>query len=434
MTRLTATQARRRFLVLIGLRWLPVGLLIPIFILLPLSRGLSLTEVGFVFALQGLVVFALELPTGGLSDSLGRRPVQLLAGGVGLASLGLFAVADTPAVFAVALALQGVCRALDSGPLEAWFVDTTLAADPGARIERGLARGSSVLGVTIALGALASGALVAWAPTPGLDPLLLPVLAAIGLAGASLAGVWLLMTESPRSRERGALAVSVRSVPGLVREGVGLVRASTVLRALVAVELFWGFSMAAFENLVPVRMAELTGGMEATAAIMGPATAVAWLAAAAGAAGVVPVSARLGVARTAALLRVVQGATVVVMGLVAGVVGVVTAYFACYAAHGASNPMHTTLLHRQVDASHRTTILSLDSMVAQPAGSLGLIVLAALADGSSVGTAMIVGGVVCAVAAPLYLPARRPRRPAAPVRVAVIPGDGEAPAAPIPGR
>ena len=38
---------------------------------------------------------------------------------------------------------------------------------------------------------------------------------------------------------------------------------------------------------------------------------------------------------------------------------------------------------------------------------IGAIVLAALADGTSVATAMVVGGIICAVAAPLYIPAWR---------------------------
>ena len=131
MTALDARSARTRYLILVGLRWLPTGLLIPIIVLLALSRGLSLTEIGVVFGLQGLVVLFLELPTGGLSDALGRRPVLILASLVGLVSLSLLYVADSVALFAAATILQGVYRALDSGPLEAWYVDATLAADPG---------------------------------------------------------------------------------------------------------------------------------------------------------------------------------------------------------------------------------------------------------------------------------------------------------------
>ena len=106
MTALDARSARTRYLVLVGLRWLPTGLLIPVIVLLALSRGLSLTEIGLVFSLQGLVVLFLELPTGGLSDALGRRPVLILASLVGLVSLGLLYVADS----------VGAVRGLDDPP------------------------------------------------------------------------------------------------------------------------------------------------------------------------------------------------------------------------------------------------------------------------------------------------------------------------------
>jgi MFS family permease len=410
MTALDARTARRRFLILTGLRWLPTGLLIPVTVLLALSRGLSLTEIGLVFSLQGLVVLALELPTGGLSDSLGRRPVLILACLVGLVSLSLLYVADSVALFAASTALQGVFRALDSGPLEAWYVDATLAAEPDAEIEKGLSAASAVLSVAIAVGALTSGALVALDPFPAIPTLALPLLVALALMVLNLIAIVALMSESRVARDLAAVASSVRAVPAVVRAGIGLLRASRVLLALVGVELFWGFSMVTFEALFPVRLAEVTGSTTEAAALMGPVSSVAWFAAAAGAALVVMVSARIGVARSAAALRVTQGAAIVAMGLVAGPVGVVTAYLACYVAHGASNPMHMTLLHREVDGPHRATVLSMNSMVAQPAGALGAILLAALADGTSLSTAMIVGGIICAAAAPLYIPACRAER------------------------
>ena len=73
-TTLDARSVRRRYLALIGLRWLPTGLLIPVMVLLAQWRGLSLTEIGFVFSLQGLVVLALELPTGGGPTRSGAVP------------------------------------------------------------------------------------------------------------------------------------------------------------------------------------------------------------------------------------------------------------------------------------------------------------------------------------------------------------------------
>ena len=95
---------------------------------------------------QGLVVLALELPTGGLADALGRKPVLATAWTVNLAALGLFALADSFALFFLAWALLGVFRALDSGPLESGYVDATLAVDPDAKYEPGLGLAGTVLG------------------------------------------------------------------------------------------------------------------------------------------------------------------------------------------------------------------------------------------------------------------------------------------------
>jgi hypothetical protein len=308
------------------------------------------------------------------------------------------------------MALQGVFRALDSGPLEAWYVDATLAAEPRAEIEHGLSAGSTVLSLAIALGALLSGALVALDPFESIPTLALPLLVALAFGVVNALAITLLMTETRRARGARAVASSIQAVPRVIADGIGLLRASRVLLALVAVELFWGFSMVTFESLFPVRLSEVVGDTDQAAALMGPVTSVAWFASAAGAGLIVAVSRRIGVARSAALLRILQGGTIVAMGLIAGPLGVVIAYLACYVAHGASNPMHMTLLHRQVDGPHRATVLSMNSMISQPAGALGAILLSALADSTSISTAMIAGGIICALAAPLYIPAWRAER------------------------
>jgi MFS family permease len=403
---------RRRYLVMHGLRWLPTGLLIPTLTLLPLQRGLTLSQYGLVFAAQGFVVLCLELPTGGLADAIGRRPVVLMASAVGLCALTLLFFADSVAMFAAVYFLQGIYRALDSGPLESWYVDAALEADPKANIEAGLSAGGVVIGVVISAGALLGGGLVALDPLPGVNALAVPVLAAIVLQAVHFFAAAVLLVEVRPARGLGALARSVREVPGVIVAGASLLRRSRILLALVAVELFWGFGMVTFESLLPVRLSELVGGEDAAGAIMGPAGSAAWLVSALGAALVPLATRRLGVPLTAAALRVLQGATVVGMALLAGPVGVIAAYLACYTVHGAANPLHQSLLHRQVDGRHRTTVISMNSMVAMPAATLGGVTLLALADATTVPVAMLVGAVVLAAAAPLYLPARATARPA----------------------
>lgn len=411
MTALDAARVRRRFLVLLALRWFPVGLYIPINVLLPLDRGLTLTQVGLAASLQGFVVLALELPTGGLSDSWGRRPTLVLAASTAVVSMSLLSFADTFAAFAVVFVLQGVYRALDSGPLESWYVDAALAADPAVKLERGLSAGGTVIGVAIGTGALVTGGLVAWVEVPGVPTLVLPVLLSLVVLLAGLAAIVLLVREPPHPDGRRSLRTSVREVPKVIAGGVRVVRRSRILLALLGVEVCWGFGMVTFETLMPVRLSEeVGGGPEAAAAITGPAASVAWLASAAGAALIPLLSARIGVAVTAGVLRIAHGVAVVGMGLLAGPAGVLTGYLVSYLVHGAGGPLHMTLLHREVTGEHRSTVVSMNSMMMQPAGALGLIMLTALASGTSVSTAIVVGGVVLALAAPLYLPAVRARR------------------------
>jgi MFS family permease len=407
---LTVKQVRRRFLLLHGLRWLPSGLIIPVLILLMQERGLTLPQMGLVFTAQGILVLALELPTGGLADALGRKPVLATAWIINLISLGLFVVADSVALFLAVWALQGIHRALDSGPLESWYVDATLAADPEAKYESGLGFAGTVIGVAISAGALLSGGLIALGPVGPFSALTVPVVAATAMQVVALVVLLALMVEVRPARGAAALRASVRDAPRMVGQAFGLLRRSRVLLALVAVELFWGFGMVTFESLLPVRLAEVVGDADRAAALLGPANSAAWLVSAAGAA-LTPLLLRWpGAAPGAALLRILQGLTVVGMGLFAGPVGVLVAFLACYAVHGASNPLHTGLLHRQVDGPYRTSVISLNSMMGQPAGALGGVVHTALAAATSISTAMLVGAAVLAVAAPLYLPAWREAR------------------------
>ena len=59
--------------------WFIVGLTFPILILLVLDKGLSIFEAGTVLAIYSGTTVLLELPTGGLADSIGRRKVYLLS-------------------------------------------------------------------------------------------------------------------------------------------------------------------------------------------------------------------------------------------------------------------------------------------------------------------------------------------------------------------
>ncbi len=406
----SAASARRRLLILSATRWFPVGLTFGLSVLIPLERGIGLAEIGLILSAQGFVMLALELPTGGLADALGRRPVLVLAGIVGVVSGMIFLLADSVEMFVLSLALQGIFRALDSGPLESWYVDAALAEDPAGEIERSLSQATTVLGASIAAGALLAGGLIAWHPLPS-SALLLPY--ALSIAISSLHVVLLLVLVREPHRARAGLTAALataKAAPGVIGAGLRMLRRRRVLRSLVLVEVFWSVGMIGFETFTPVRLAELVGGESRAGAIFGPSSAAAWALFAVGSLLAGLASRRIGVAQTAILSRIANGGFVIIMGLTAGPVGLISAYLLTYLTHGAAGPMHATLLHRQAEASNRATVLSMNSMVAGGTYSLGLLALGPIAQGTSTAAAIILAGGFSIIGAWFYLPARYEER------------------------
>ncbi len=429
---LTPAAARRVFLVLTFTRWFPVGLVVGLLTLWQLERGLTVAEAMTVTSAAGLMVFVLELPTSGFADAFGRRPVFVVSAVVNVVASTVLLLAHSFWAFLASALLMGVFRALDSGPLEAWFVDTVHAATPDADVDGALSAQGTIVGGGIAAGALLSGALIWWHPFTGASALVLPIAMFVVLNVVHLVAVLALLRE-PRAAEhvdrsgaRRALA-SAKDAPVVVRDGLGLLRTNAALRGIVTVEIFWSVAMIVFETFQPIRLAELVGGEERAGAIMGPVAAAGWAVFAVGAALSGWSSRRIGVARTAIVARILNGLGAVVMGLVAGPAALIAAYGVTYLLHGSAGPAHSTLLHREAHARNRATVLSMNSMVASVAFGVAAPLLGLLAERTSTQLAMVAAGAFSIGGAWFYRAARAAERTRDTVRT-----PAEQPAEPTP--
>jgi hypothetical protein len=304
--------------------------------------------------------------------------------------------------------VQGVFRALDSGPLEAWYVDTVHAYRPGADVDQELSRAGTVLGASIALGALTSGGLVLWDPLPG-SALRLPFVICLALTAVHLVAVVVLLREPPRSVRVSALG-SVREAPRVVRSGVRLAATNAVLLALLGAEAAISLAMIGFESLVPLRLADLMDSEERAGAMMSPFAAAGWAVYAGGAAIGGWLAARIGVGRAVMATHVAMAMGVVAIGLATGPAGVVLGYLAAYGLFGGSGPLHASLVHREAEAANRTTILSLGSMVSFAIFAAAAPLAGLLADATSLSVSVVVLGATSALGGLLYLPALRAER------------------------
>jgi len=413
-TALTREQAYRVFLLLNFTRWFPVGFVVGIFILLQTNRGLSIAQAMTAAAVSGFVCFALELPTSGFADAFGRRAVYVAAAGINVVTGLAYLFAQSFWQFVGAAALMGAFRALDSGPLEAWFVDTVHESAPGADVDQELSRQGTVLGVGMAVGALLSGALIWWHPIKAFPAIDLAVAVFAALNVIHLIATLSLLKEAPRpvssgDRERRALA-SVMEAPAVIRGGLLLLARNRVLLGLIGAEICWSVGMVAFESLLPLRLEEMLGSAQAAGALMGPVAAVGWGIFALGTWLAGRLSKRWGVARAAMLGRGLNALGVVVMGLTLTPAQLVAAYLFTYTMHGLNGPPHSALLHREASAQNRSTVLSINSMFAFLAFGIAGPLAGLLADHASIQSAMLTVGLVSALGIAAYLPARRAER------------------------
>lgn len=392
-------KLRHRYWILLGLRWLPAGLMIPVFALLPLERGLTISQYATAAAVGGIFVLLFELPTGGFADTIGRKPVYVASAVVAMASFLVFATATSLTGFIVAAALQGIFRALDSGPLSAWFVDRV--KDP-LEVAKGLSRGAAVTSISIAAGALLSGGLIAINPFPSLIDLSLPVWVAVVAVAIQLISIFLLMEEQ-RSTDFSAALLSTKQMATTVKEGFALLGASRILAAMIVVEVFWVWGMVGFETFTPIRLSEILGGTSQSGAVMGPVTTVAWGLSGLAALLVPVLLDHYSKVAISISLKILQGLGLLAMALAGVPFWFIAAFLMTYAVHGPAGAVWEAIVHENVDNQHRATALSLGSMALQVSGAIAVVVLGIVADAAGTTFVFVIGGLSLFLAAPLYL-------------------------------
>ncbi|MYT18734.1 MFS transporter [Streptomyces sp. SID7760] len=392
--------ARRRYVTVCALFWLPLGLTVAPLILLFTERGMAMPAVAGFFAAHSLTAAALELPTGGLSDVLGRRAVLAAAGLLNLTALTLLGLGTTGWLLGLGMALMGAGRALASGPAEAWYVDTVQAhSGPGAELRIGLARGSSATSAALATGTLLGGALP-WLLALGPDlgarlsgatsgrvlPLSTPLLLGAAVEIAFVLYVLTALRESPRPRT--TLREVLRGVPPTVMGGLRLGGRDALVRRVLLSAGAAGGALASMELLTPGRAAALTGASESGAVLFAALACAGFVCSGVGS-HLAPLTARLagsgeravmvglGASASGLLLLAATTASTGVGPTVLAVVGYGLVYFGL----GAAGPNENDILHRRVARSGRATALSVQSLALQLTGALTGLLISVLPSG-----------------------------------------------------
>ena len=385
-----------------------MGLTVAVVALALTDRGMDLFQISLLFGVYSLTTMAMELPFGGLADSIGRKPVFLTAVVASLISLALFLSTRDFHVLALSFAFIGFGRALRSGTLDAWFVETFRAAAPNVDIQPALAKAQWANAVGLAIGAVLGGLL---------PDVLGPVAESIGFSiydvsyAASfgvMLGVFvftmLVITEEPRPMSPGALRQGFANVPLVIKDAGLLALRHPALSILLAALAFFLMATNPVEVIWPTFAKPMLDEGYANT-VIGALTATYFFCIAFGASLSPYVSQifkrqhAMTLAATFACLAGVQ----IALALQGSVFGFATVFILYSVVLGVSETPASSILHRCVEDRQRSTMLSLRSLIQQLGAALGLVLAGAVAEAYSTPIAWIVGAVFLFIAVLLSL-------------------------------
>jgi MFS transporter, DHA1 family, quinolone resistance protein len=404
-------QIKRVYFLVTALRWLAVGLVLPISVLFMQSRGISLMQLGLIMGVYSVTIVLLELPTGGLADAVGRKKVSLLAQSLNILAGVLFFFSFSFWGFLMGMILMGIARALNSGALDAWYVDSLQAADPEIDLQPALAQAGTITLLALGIGTLAGGALpTLFSQLPAgervlLSPLSTTLLASMAIQIMLVAVIARRVNETPRMvGSQANWRSGFTAVPGIVADALALTRQNRNLPLLMGATLIGGFMLAGVETFWQPFFAELLGGSTEKSWLFGLVMAVSFLAGVGGNMLSIPISKRLThrYALVAGLARALQSVALLAMALLQPILGFAGGFWAFYLGNALNNSPHDTLVNREIPAERRSAMLSAQSLAVYAGTFLGSIILGAVAENQSISTAWILAALVSMVSLALY--------------------------------
>jgi MFS family permease len=408
---ITVPQIQRRYYLITSLFWVSVGLPLALMVLLIRARGLNLFQIGILMGAYSLTIVLLEIPTGGLADTIGRKPVAITAYSFMFISTIVMLFSFSFGAFLLAWILNAIGRALASGSLDAWFVDALQAADSNVDIQPALAKAGTFTLLALGVGTLAGGLvpyLFTGLPPEGtaiFTPYSMTVVLSLFVQVFLLASVVILVRENWQATEGNQLINGFKQMPVIIGDAVNLSRHNTTLVLLLFIGLISGLALASLETFWSPHFAELLGGIEGNSFVFGLVMAGNFLVGMVGNLSSVSLSRRLK-KRYGLLGAIFQGAQAILLILLAMQAGIIPAigiFWMIYLSMGVINSPHATLVNNEIPAERRSSMLSVQSLMAYLGGIMGSFVLGFIANRISISAAWIVAGSLLLISSLIYL-------------------------------
>jgi len=389
--------------------WFGTGLIVPVLAIFQIDRGLSLTQVGINGLIFAAMVAVLEIPTGGLSDTLGRRRVYLISLVVSIVASGVFVFARSPVTLAAGFGLMGMARALSSGCMDAYFIDAFDALEISGELQRFLARIGVFVPLSLAFGGLLGGFIPEWADgvvaTNGLLDRYSFLFSVVVLAGV----LQLFMTVALLPCDRpvdsvGGIAKGLSRFPTVLRDSIRLGVANRAVLLLLLGSAAWGVAFAGLEQFWQPYVDRFTSS-ESPTRLFGYLTTGYFLVGSLGAIASSRLFRAIGTryGSTVGVLRFAMGTLFILLSFTSSVPLFATVYLALFFLNGVNDSPEQAMFNSRVPSSARSTLLSFQSLFLQLGGGVAAVVWGVISEQYSIGLSWRIAGTLFALSGLFYI-------------------------------
>ena len=380
-----------------------MGLTVAVVALALIDRGMDLLQISLLFGVYSVTTLTMELPFGGLADTIGRKPVFLAAVIASLISVALFLSTSDFYVLALSFAFIGIGRALRSGTLDAWFVETFKAAAPNVDVQPALAKAQWANAMGLAVGAVLGGLLPdVFRPAAeelGVSIYDISYAVSFGVMLGVFVYTLVFIVEKPRPLNPVALRQGFAAVPLVIKDAGLLALKHPALSVLLVALAFFLMATNPVEVIWPTHAKPMLEDSYANT-LIGVLTATYFFSIAFGA-WLSPHISRIFKRRHAVTLAAAfacMAGIQVALALQGSIVGFVSVFIVYSVVLGVCETPASSILHGCVEDRQRSTMLSLRSLIQQLGGALGLILAGAIANVYATPTAWLAGTVFLVIA------------------------------------
>lgn len=383
----------------------------PLFILLLQARGMDLFQIGTLMGVYSLTIVLLEIPTGGLSDALGRKRIGLFSFFFQMLAGVLFIFSFSFPAFLIASILNGVARALTSGTLDAWFIDSLRERDPDIDLQPHLAQIGTLSFLALGLGTLVGSLIPGWftaLPPDGtavLTPLVTPMIFSLIPLIALILTVVLFVKEARPSNQESGWQAGFKQVPGILREAISLTSRNPILLLLIGGSLVAGFVLSSLETFWQPLFATLLDGDSDNSFLFGIIMGGNFVVGMVGN----QLSTKLGklfrgrYGILSALFQALRGGLLVLLALQSTALPAMVLFWLVYLNMGIISSPLVTLFNNEIPSERRSSMLSIQSLISYLGSIAGSTALGYVAEKFSISFAWVISGIALILASILFV-------------------------------